>query len=307
MKTSVRLLAASALVVASLGVLQNSTTQAASAAGTAPAEEVTFWTGDGTRGIYAHQGGPKAYPYPGNSMPAYRLSMRDGFPVETDLRLTKDLRVAIHHDDLIPTSCEGPGAGRLISEITGTDVRLTSCGGHRLLLIDNLISLSKQYPHSRLMLETKEPIHKICTGTENQSLVNVTARKVMSVEGLGDRVMMMSFCPAHLTYAKKILPDSSRMLLLRYNKNGYGWIDNGIRIAKANGATTVAANRGMLGSPTGVKVKELVKRTAAADIDAVLWGIRPKEGSAYRQAGISGLITDWPTTADPVALRKKRR
>lgn len=75
-------------------------------------------------GGYAERG----YAVPENSLTAFRLAAEKGYPIETDIHITKDGKIAVFHDDTLDRMCGRPGKPE---EFTLKDLRELTLAGTR--------------------------------------------------------------------------------------------------------------------------------------------------------------------------------
>ncbi len=154
--------------------------------------------------IQAHAGlGSMA---PENTLAAFRLAWEigaDGF--ETDIRMTKDNRLVLHHDDAIDGTSSGSGkiSGLTLEELKSFDFGSwygEEYAGERILTLEECLEAAGELGFQSINLEMKP------TRGEKDIFVKLMAEAIEQ-SGLKDRIMVSSFDPELLKALKDCAPD----------------------------------------------------------------------------------------------------
>jgi len=179
---------------------------AVGAAATASAEPHPFFSEPFTLG--AHRGGADLWPE--STALAYR-ECAERWPnilLEADVYVTKDGHVVVSHDATVDRTTDGSGkiAGLTLEEVKQLDAgyNFTTDGetyphrgqGLKMLTLKEAFAAA---PNQRWLVETK-------------SGEDVMAKTIAVIEeaGMEDKVLLASFTPAHLEYAREHAPEIAR-------------------------------------------------------------------------------------------------
>ena len=135
-----------------------------------------------------------------NSMSAFRAAVEAGYGIELDVRLSKDGKLVVFHDDTLDRVCgrEGKVIDFTADELAGFKLNGTSDGIP--LFTDVLSIVDGKIP---LLVEIKE--------NPGDSTVSTTTCEILK-DYHGDYIVE-SFNPLSLKVVKKMLPDVSRGIL----------------------------------------------------------------------------------------------
>ncbi len=135
-----------------------------------------------------------------NSMTAFRLAVEGGFGIELDVRLSKDKKLVVFHDDTLERVC---GVKGRVDEFTAEELAGISLSGtgDGVPLLDDVLSLVEG--RAPLLVEIKED-----AGNSEVSLA--TAKRLAEYNG---EYIVESFNPLSLKNVKKLLPKAERGIL----------------------------------------------------------------------------------------------
>lgn len=162
--------------------------------------------------IQAH-GGTTESPAPENTLSAFRKvieSGADGF--ETDVRMTKDGHLVIHHDDSVDNTSNGTG---LISEMTLDELKALDFGswfgpeyaGEKILTLEECIEEAKEMDIGILNLELKpERAEEDSISADLSAYVKLAADTIIQ-SGFSDHILVTSFDSDILSEVKEYAPD----------------------------------------------------------------------------------------------------
>ncbi len=104
------------------------------------------------KGLYAHRG-LYGEGTPENTLPAFERAAQQGFGIELDVRMTRDGRLVVHHDESLKRLC---GVDRRIGEMTLEEVRACSIIGSdaRIPLLEEVLHAVKRW-QTPLIVEMK--------------------------------------------------------------------------------------------------------------------------------------------------------
>lgn len=148
---------------------------------------------------FAHRGlhSDKA---PENSLPAFSLAVAAGFGIELDVRVSKDKKLVVFHDDTLKRVV---GIDGRVNEYTAEELSAMKLLGseERIPLFDEVLSLvDGKVP---LLIEIKE------NATETDASI-LTAKRLANYSG---DFIIESFNPLSLMRVKKLLPSAPRGIL----------------------------------------------------------------------------------------------
>lgn len=177
---------------------------------------------------YAHRGFYNGADIPENTLAAYRAATDAGFGIELDVRLTRDKKMVIHHDDSLKRLC---GDERLISETDFADLAGVQVGGtaEKLpLFAEALETVAGKTP---LIVEIK------ITNGNSAEICPLVADILDSYKG---PYVIESFDPEAVRWFRKNRPDVIRGLLVSpfYQKSAGSfkrWA--GVNLLCSNGVT----------------------------------------------------------------------
>ncbi len=163
--------------------------------------------------IMAHAGG--AYAAPENTLASFRRAREAGANgLETDVRMTKDRCLVLHHDDSIELTSDGEGK---ISEMTLEELKALDFGawfspeyeGERIPTLEECLEEAEELGFEVVNLELKAVSSNPADGEiseDNQIYVQETADAVLQ-SGFADHVMVTSFDRVLLKAMKEYAPD----------------------------------------------------------------------------------------------------
>ena len=163
--------------------------------------------------IQAHAGA--ALLAPENTAAAFEKAAELGATgVETDLRMTKDPEIVIHHDDEIDLTSNGKG---IISEMTLSELKELDFGswfgpeyaGEHILTLEEFLTEARELEFESVNLELKPVLIKDEAGnTVDGSKVYVeTAADIIRESGYIDHIMVTSFDKELLKSMKEYAPE----------------------------------------------------------------------------------------------------
>ena len=133
---------------------------------------------------------------PENSMAAFRAAAAYGYPIETDVRLSKDGKIVVFHDDSL---IRMTGADLLVEKCTAEDLSLLRLDGkeERIPLFEDFLKeINGKVP---LLIEIKN-MPNVNTNAFMKLLVN-------ALEGYRGEYAIQSFQPFYVGAFKKLRPD----------------------------------------------------------------------------------------------------
>lgn len=135
--------------------------------------------------------------HPENSLAAFEAAAACGYPVETDVRFTKDKRLVVFHDDTVDRMTDGSGAVSNFPYDALKELRLAGTGERIPLFSEFLETIAGRVP---LLLEIKDMPH--ITGEEIARAVHEETARFPALE-----YAVQSFQPAYPKAYKKLCPD----------------------------------------------------------------------------------------------------
>ncbi len=131
---------------------------------------------------------------PENSLPAFEEAIKHGFPIETDVRFTKDKRLIIFHDD---TLARMTGDGRAVSDCTLEEMQTLLLDGkeHIPTFEEFLHCIAGRTP---LLIEIKN-----MNGVKGEEIASALSR---ALEGYAGEYAIQSFQPLYVKAYKKLCP-----------------------------------------------------------------------------------------------------
>jgi glycerophosphoryl diester phosphodiesterase len=233
--------------------------------------------------VIAHRGASGVAPE--NTMAAFRkaVELGAGF-IETDLQLSRDVRLVALHDDTLErtTNGRGPVSSRTLEELRGldagtwfrtsSDAETTRFAGERIPTIEDILTFGGQHEIG-LLLEIK------ATGPSGAEHAVVGA---LRASGELARSVVLSFTPGILKRVRQLEP-----LIM----TGFLYSD---RLPAAI-ATAVDMGARQLLPRTDRITRELVAEAHAHDLKVVAWTANATdEMHKMISAGVDGIITDYP-------------
>ncbi len=163
--------------------------------------------------IQAHTGA--AMFAPENTAAAFEKAAELGATgVETDLRMTKDLEIVIHHDDEIDLTSNGKGN---ISEMTLSELKKLDFGswfspeyaGEHILTLEELLTEARELGFESINLELKPILIKDEAGhvVDGSKVYVETAADIIRESGYIDHIMVTSFDKELLKSIKEYAPE----------------------------------------------------------------------------------------------------
>jgi len=163
--------------------------------------------------IQAHTGA--ALFAPENTAAAFEKAAELGATgIETDLRMTKDLEIVIHHDDEIDLTSNGKG---IISEMTLSELKELDFGswfspeyaGEHILTLEEFLAEARELGFESVNLELKPTLIKDEDGNvaDGSKVYVETAANIIRESGYIDHIMVTSFDKELLKIMKEYAPE----------------------------------------------------------------------------------------------------
>ena len=144
----------------------------------------------------AHRGLHRAG-VPENSLAAFEAAAKSGYPVETDVRFTKDKRLVVFHDDTVDRMTDGAGEVSAFPLAALRELRLEGTAERIPLFSECLETVAGRVP---LLLEIKD-----MPGVSGREIAEALLKEIANFPALSYAVQ--SFQPAYPTAFKKLRPD----------------------------------------------------------------------------------------------------
>ena len=144
----------------------------------------------------AHRGLHRAG-VPENSLAAFEAAAKSGYPVETDVRFTKDKQLVVFHDDTVDRMTDGTGEVSAFPLAALRELRLEGTAERIPLFSECLETVAGRVP---LLLEIKD-----MPGVSGREIAEALLKEIANFPALSYAVQ--SFQPAYPTAFKKLRPD----------------------------------------------------------------------------------------------------
>ena len=233
---------------------------------------------------------------PENTLPAFEYAIAAGVDaLELDMAVTKDNVIVISHDPLLhPPVCSGPVPEAVIHQLTLAEVREWDCGkvqnpafprqqpiaGTRMPTLDEVFALA---PRGKFLFNIETKI--FADRPELTPSPEGFARLVLEIvrkHHLESRVILQSFDFRTLAAMKRMAPEIKLAALYE------GAAKDFTAIAKESGAKIVSPDYHLV-------TPEQVQAAHAAGLEVLPWTPNtPAEWDRLIQAGVDGIITDYP-------------
>ncbi len=204
---------------------------------------------------FAHRGlHDKSIGVPENSMAAFKRALEHGFGFELDVRLTKDGKLVVMHDNATKRMT---GVDKLVSECTYAQLQTMRLGGtsERIPLFSEVLSLVNGRQAIIVEVKTNKDCDKVCRATAE-----------LLDKYKGDFVVE-SFDPTAVRWFKKHRPNYVRgQLVTRFSRDGKKKILSDIA------ESLLLLN--VLGRPDFIAVNVLDANTPGAWLNRVLFGAK---------------------------------
>jgi glycerophosphoryl diester phosphodiesterase len=208
---------------------------------------------------------------PENTLTAFDLALAQGADgVEFDVQLCADGEPVIMHDDTVDRTCNGRGR---VADLTLDELRRLSIDGAHP--IPTLTDVFRQFGRSTLYnVELK------ALGFQDDGLAAAVARCI-AANGVGDRVLVSCFSPFVLRQARRVLPDSIPVGLLRE----HDWLRTGHVLVRAQAD-----------HPSHDLVDaSLMDWARRQELRVNVWTVDdPAEAQRLARLGVQGIITNRP-------------
>jgi glycerophosphoryl diester phosphodiesterase len=233
---------------------------------------------------------------PENTLPAFEYAIAAGVDaLELDMAVTKDNVIVVSHDPLLhPPVCSGPKPEVAIHQLTLAEVREWDCGkvqnpafprqqaipGTKMPTLDEVFALA---PKGKFLfnIETKIFADKPDLTPLPEEFVRLVLEKVRKYH-LESRVILQSFDFRTLIAMKRMAPEIKLAALYE------GMPKDFTAIGKESGAQIVSPNYHLV-------TPEQVRAAHATGLEVLPWTPnKPEEWDALIQAGVDGIITDYP-------------
>lgn len=215
-----------------------------------------------------------------NSLPAFRRAWSEGFHyLETDVQVTSDGVVVVHHDPTLDRSTDSAG---VISELPWSQVRQARING--VEPVSRLEDVLEELPGAYFNIDVK-------TDAAVEPFVDVVNRT-----GTVDRVAAASFSSGRLARIRKLLGDRIAMAMGPASTAAI-WLNarSPVRLPlriKGNMAQVPLIYKGI-----PVIRKEFVESAHRSDVEVHVWTIDDAEQmQGLLGIGVDGLVTDRPDT-----------
>ncbi|RKX99967.1 glycerophosphodiester phosphodiesterase, partial [Candidatus Poribacteria bacterium] len=206
---------------------------------------------------------------PENTLLSFRTAIELGVDaVECDVRLTKDGRLILMHDETVDRTTNGSGR---VSELTFEEIRALDAGkGEKVPTLEELLDLVKD--KVELLLELKGE------GTADEAVRSVEER------GMGDQVLFISFSVERLRRVKELKPGYQVAPIFGEPPPP----EEACRIAQEIGARGVNVNHAYL-------TEELVEEAHKRGLEVIVWTPNTEEeiGAAIEK-GVDAITSDRP-------------
>jgi len=231
--------------------------------------------------IFSHRGGRMEFDE--NTLSAFEASYQAGYRgFETDIRMTKDGKLVILHDNTLERVSNG--TGKLESKTAAEIRELQTKGGHKLLFLDEFIdwiNSKKDITYVEFELKTKpvkdypqERLHEYC---------DKLYRAVMKNKPANATYLFTSGDYRGLMYMKEKYSDAQFLVITGKPVN-----DETIDLCKALGIYR-------LGAKIGGTSRKAVQKAHEAGITVSLWpGQSPEDAVLGTYLGADYLCTDVP-------------
>ena len=145
---------------------------------------------------YAHRGLWNEK-YPENSLSAFELAARAGYGIELDIRLTKDKKIVVFHDNDLARMC---GVKRLVSDLTLAELKALRLAGTNEQIPTFAEALRQINGRVPLLVEIKGdfPEKELCLGAS------------LMLDGYRGPFCIESFSPLVLRWFKRYRPSYAR-------------------------------------------------------------------------------------------------
>jgi len=228
--------------------------------------------------IFSHRG--RGAGFPENTEPAFQSAINaevDG--IETDIQLTKDGKVVIHHDERLGRVFQG---NEKLFELTLEELQSRPClvEGQEEVQIPTLESVLKLFKANQRLINIEIKVYSAKT---YKALVEKTQALVQELEML-PFVFYSSFYRPALEYMKSLDPEAACLLLLEDEDAG-----DILLLPQLNGFH--------LSIDTWRKLPENVKKQLMKVTVIRLWTVnQPEDIKLAWKDGIAALISDVPET-----------
>ncbi|WP_256019384.1 glycerophosphodiester phosphodiesterase family protein [Corynebacterium sp. CCUG 65737] len=231
--------------------------------------------------IVAHRGMSGLYPE--STLRAFEEALKlDGVHgIEADVRLTRDGKLVVHHDNFINRT--STGAGR-VAKMDFDELRQFNFGTkedpQQILLLDELLDLLADYPDKHFYIETKHPTRY---GPEvDEQTVRTLWHRGMKED---PRIHLISFSHAAMRYFAQAVPDLETFYLFRLFERK--WNKNNTMFSRPYGVGPALAH--LQGKPELLGFRGLRTYTWTVNL--------PKEMLWCRENGVDVFATDLPQLA----------
>ena len=231
--------------------------------------------------ILAHRGGA-AGRFPENSVPAFLAGTAAGADVlELDVRLSRDGRVVVIHDERIDRVCRGSGevSALTLSELQRYPMRDGTGSVHDGCRISSLDEVLTRCPEARFNIDLKT----------SDPLLARSVYELLGRHGALPRTTVASFLAQGLEYFRTIAPDvrtsahPGEVKALLYARFVGGAVETRAQAAQ------IPRRYGVLPLATRGFVRFLHKHGIAVDV----WTLNDRRSiRAAVRAGVDGIVTD---------------
>lgn len=269
--------------------------------------------------VVAHQGGP-GDTRTGESLAAFAAALETGVStLELDIGITKDQQPVVWHDEFIdPAKCadtspahprdpQYPYVGKLVHELTLTQIRTLDCG-NKIAALPEVFALVDQYHADvRYDIETKVDAEKPSRTAAPETFVAVILAAIRAA-GKVDRVEIESFDWRTLPLVHRA--ESSIALAALWDQQT--WVARSLWLAGVDpavvgdavaGAAQVGAT--ILSPEQSLVDPALVERSHAMALKVLPWTVDTAEDMrAQIDEGVDGIITNYPAVLRSVLAER---
>ena len=168
-----------------------------------------------------------------NVLPTFEKSLAAGIKAfEIDVRLTKDGKIVLQHDDTLKRTS---GVDKHVEDLTEKELReITLNDGSKLCFLDEFLTLMSKHPGLFIEFEMKT---KKYADELIPIYANKVAKMVLKAKPAESTYVFTSFDPRPLRYIKEHYPASETAYI-----SSKGLTSEVMAVAKAIGATRIAAH-----------------------------------------------------------------
>lgn len=222
--------------------------------------------------IIAHRGGAREAPE--NTLAAFRQAVGTGYAIECDVRLTKDGRVVVFHDETLERTTNGQGrvADKDLRELQALDAG----GGEKIPSLVDVLELIDGRAPAIIEVKCKE------WGSEAHRMASALVHEIRAINATSS-VVVASFNSVVLYHVKRMMPKVLR----------------GLVFAKRSffASKLWLSEPDLLMPDHHLITKDFVECMHANGYRVLPWTVDDvKDASRLIEHGVDGLITNRPTS-----------